>query len=283
MTTPKKTTSRLKACALCQHVRPLRASHIIPEFLHRPLYDELHRYHSYGSHGKPVTEIEQKGQRERLLCDDCEQRFCVYERWASDFYLGAITAFEKATTPVSTFGKNLIFTRIDGEGQPTTTASPKLLNAEGFDYAKMKLFLLSLLWRMGMSQLHFFSGVTLGSHEQRLRRMLLNDDPGHAGEYACQLRMIELEGRLVTDGQLAPSTYNWFGKKRCRFFSTGFRFDFTISQHPIDRESLELFCIKPQPYYVCWVDSLSTHPDIANQLIRIGTKLKWIDPPSALP
>src|SRR5258706_11334373 len=32
-----------RACALCQKTRPLKNSHIVPEFLHGPLYDENHR------------------------------------------------------------------------------------------------------------------------------------------------------------------------------------------------------------------------------------------------
>ncbi len=31
------------SCALCQQDRPLRESHILLEFLHRPIYDDKHR------------------------------------------------------------------------------------------------------------------------------------------------------------------------------------------------------------------------------------------------
>jgi hypothetical protein len=275
----KASAEKERSCALCQQVRPLRDSHIIPEFLHGPLYDEKHRFNTYGLDGRPATGLEQKGERERLLCDECEQRFCGYERWASDFYRGAIAAFDQVAHSVFTLGKAMRFIRIDAEGKPTTSAVPKIINVEGFDYTKMKLFLLSLLWRMGVSKLHFFSGVTLGFHEKRIRKMLLNGDPGATDQYACQLRLIELEGKLVTDYQSQPRQYDWFGKKRCRFFSTGFRFDFTVSNHPVDEQSMELFCVKPQSHYPCWVDSLRTHPDLANELIRFGTEMKWIEPP----
>lgn len=264
------------ACALCQQIRPLRESHIIPEFLHGPLYeDTIRRFNTYGLDGRPKTGFLQKGQHEHLLCDECEQRFCVYENWASGFYKGAIAAFSNTTRSEIPYGKKLRFTRIDSDGNPTMTAVPTKLIADGFDYAKMKLFLLSILWRMGMSQSYFFSGLTLGFQEKRIRRMLLEDDPGSAERYACQLRLIHLDGRLITDYQSQPRQFDYCGRKCCRLFSTGFRFDFMVSNHPPDPKFVELYCVKPQPQYVCWVDSILTHPDLAGELREFGAAMKW--------
>lgn len=266
-----------RPCALCQKIRPLRDSHIVSEFLHGPLYDEKHRYNTFGQEGTPETGLEQQGQREELLCNECEQRFSIYERWASAFYRGALVAYSDTTRTEIPFGKSLKFTRMNADGMPTTASVPRILKVEGFDYPKMKLFLLSLLWRMGVSKLHFFSGITLGHHEKRIRKMLLADAPGKAEEYACQLRLIELDGTLVADCQMQPRQYDHFGKKRCKFFSTGFRFDFTVSNHSPDPQSLELFCVKPAPSYVCWIDSIRTHPDLNNELVRLGMKMNWME------
>ena len=265
-------------CALCQQPRTLRESHIIPEFLHGPLYEEnLCSFNTYGHEGRPKVGFMRKGERERLLCDECEKRFSVYEGWASDFYKGAIVAFSDTTRSEIPFGKRLHFTRIDSNGNPTKSGVPRKLKVEGFDYKILKLFLLSLLWRMGVSQLHFFSGVTLGHQEKRLRRMLLENDPGSAERYACQMRLIELEGKLVTDYQSQPHQYDHRGKKCCRLFSTGFRFDFMASNHPADDYDVDHYCVKPQPHYECWVDSIRTHPDLANELIKLGNDMKWTE------
>jgi hypothetical protein len=257
-------------------MRPLRLSHIVPEFLHSPLYEENHSFNTYGHEGRPKAGFMRKGEREALLCEKCERRFSVYEGWASDFYKGALAAFADTTRTEIRFGKTLKFTRIDEHGQPTTSPVPRILHIEGFDYVKMKLFLLSLLWRMGVSRLHFFGEITLGFHEKRIRKMLLNDDPGKAEVYACQLRLIQLDSRLVTDCQIRPIQYDHLGKKRCKFFSTGFRFDFTVNHHSPDPESLELFCVKPSSEYNCWVDSMLTHPDLGEELVRLGRNLNWV-------
>lgn len=59
---------------------------------------------------------------------------------------------------------------------------------DGLDYSRMKLFLLSILWRMGVSRSGMFKNVRLGQcHEERLRTMLLNNDPGDELDYPVTL------------------------------------------------------------------------------------------------
>ena len=183
-------------CALCQQVAVLRKSHIIPEFLYGTLYDEKNRFNTFGKTGKPEVGIEQKGFRERLLCDYCEQRFSRHEGVAALFYYGTVEAFAAQQSVVNYRG-GLKFTRISKDAQPTMDVIPELLLVEGVDYPALKLFLLSLLWRMGVSRLHFFREVELGPHESRLREMLLKNDPGEPDEYACQMCLIEADGRLT--------------------------------------------------------------------------------------
>ncbi|NMC12204.1 MAG: hypothetical protein GYA34_04905 [Chloroflexi bacterium] len=67
-------------CRLCQNDKKLCFSHIIPEFLFLPIYDEKHRA-SMIPRGK--TRYEQKGIREYLLCGDCEQIISMWETYVS--------------------------------------------------------------------------------------------------------------------------------------------------------------------------------------------------------
>jgi hypothetical protein len=64
---------------------------------------------------------------------------------------------------------------------------------QDLDYHRLKLYLLSLLWRMGVSSLPEFQLIRLGPHEARIRDMLLGDDPGKSNDYGCILQ-------VVTDG-----------------------------------------------------------------------------------
>ncbi|MBZ0103567.1 MAG: hypothetical protein K8I65_15525 [Thermoanaerobaculia bacterium] len=62
---------------------------------------------------------------------------------------------------------------------------------EGFDYPTLKLFLLSILWRAGVSSRGEFRQVELGPHEEQLRRILLERNPGSVGDYTCLLFLMK--------------------------------------------------------------------------------------------
>lgn len=142
---------------------------------------------------------------------------------------------------------------------------PSRPQVEAVDYAALKLFLLSLLWRMGVSSLHFFREVELGSHEERIRKMLLNDNPGEPSEYPCQLCLIEAEGRLLTDYQSQPQRSKREGRNFYRFYSTGVRFEFCVSNRPIHPGWVELYCVKRQQAFTWSVDSIHKHPDLVRK------------------
>jgi hypothetical protein len=50
-------------------------------------------------------------------------------------------------------------------------------------YGSFKLFHLSVLFRAGVSTLPTYAEVSLGPHQERLRQMLLNKDPGNPWQY----------------------------------------------------------------------------------------------------
>ncbi|MFM0100312.1 hypothetical protein PQQ87_32295 [Paraburkholderia nemoris] len=148
-------------CALCHQDKVLRNSHIYPEWLYKPLYDEKRRFEVLSIIPEGHNELKQKGMREYLLCDDCEQKISVWEGYAR-------SAFVSPEKPLE----------VSREGT--------LLSIRGLDYAKLKLFELSILWRAGVSRLPFFEKLRLGSaHEERLRLLLLACDPGDPDRYGA--------------------------------------------------------------------------------------------------
>src|SRR5205809_2236864 len=82
---PKRASA---TCALCRQERPLRKSHVIPEFMFKPLYDEKHRFWSVTNVLSKQNRLFQKGLREKLLCDACEQRLSEHESYASAVFFG---------------------------------------------------------------------------------------------------------------------------------------------------------------------------------------------------
>ena len=155
------------SCALCHRRQKLRDSHIIPEFLYTSLYDDKHRFHEMSVIPEQNNSLHQKGVREPLLCAECEGLFSEWERYASLVLKG---------------GVELSYRR---EGS--------LIYIGGLDYAKFRLFQLSVLWRAGVSSLPFFDAVGLGKHAEILRQLLLRGDPGRPFRYGCLMFGIKVE------------------------------------------------------------------------------------------
>lgn len=145
-------------CALCEKPEDLRKSHIIPEFVYAPLYDGHHRTIGIHGRGRLRRQIVKKGLREPLLCDSCEQFLNDnYEKPFKEYW------FDKKPLPPYLPPHGVVLT--------------------GIDYTSFKLFHLSVLFRCGVATLPTFSDVQLGPHENRLRDLIRNKNPGQTDEY----------------------------------------------------------------------------------------------------
>ena len=113
-------------CKLCQHSRDLCRSHIIPEFLFKPLYSDKKHQFIQMSGSSNVRKV-QKGFKEKLLCRECEDRLNKWETYAAKVLFGGVEiGFEQMQDRI-------------------------LLH--NVDYKKFKVFELSLIWRAGVSSL----------------------------------------------------------------------------------------------------------------------------------
>lgn len=183
-------------CRLCQKDRVLRNSHIVPEFLYGELYNNKHQLMGIHGRGSKGCEVQQKGLREYLFCDDCEQHFNE--------------CFEKP------------FRRAWVENCPLLDP----WEAEDVywihvDYKSFKLFHLSVLFRAGVSSLPTFAQVSLGPHEERLRRMLWEQDAGPVELYPIfGYAVIHHKTKRVVQ-MVSKAQANKFGGRRCYGFMYG--------------------------------------------------------------
>lgn len=190
-------------CALCHNEATLRNSHIIPEFLYRTLYDAKHRFHQISAAPDRPNQLLQKGLREPLLCESCEQRLSVCERYASMFLNGGVGI--------------------------TVRQNGNRLHLSNLDYKRLKLFQLSILWRAGVASSPAFSQVRLGPHAERIRRMLATDDPGSTNAYGCIMFTLMHEQDILPDLIVAPSPARLDGHKAYRFVFGGLVFVYIVS------------------------------------------------------
>jgi hypothetical protein len=149
-------------CKLCLQEKTLCDSHIIPEFFYKLVYDKKPRKFVEFSTDSNIGQIaHQKGLREKLLCKDCEGKFSEYEKYVKELLFDAAWIEKRDNFPG--------------------------IIVQNVDYRKVKLFQMSLLWRVGVSSLLAFNNIKLAHHEEKIRKMLLEGNPGKSYEYGCIL------------------------------------------------------------------------------------------------
>jgi hypothetical protein len=101
-------------------------------------------------------------------------------------------------------------------------------------YASFKLFHLANLWRAGASSRRAFEQVTLGKHEERLRRLLLASDPGRPQDYpVAAFCLIEPNGSLHNQvvSPVVPTRIE--GHTIYSVIHSGFEWLIRVSSHPL--------------------------------------------------
>ncbi|MYD94245.1 MAG: hypothetical protein F4Y02_11275 [Chloroflexi bacterium] len=181
-------------CKLCVKEENTLLSHIIPEWGYAGAYDNKHRFVPYDALNEKEGRIEQKGIRERMLCGKCETVFSKWEQYGK-------SVWELKT------------------GQWKTLSNGSLVGLN-LEYKKLRLFLLSILWRAHVAEGCFAENVALGPHGERIRLMLLNNDPNGPELYPCMMMRI-FEGNTPQEvGLRFPICGRWYGE---RAYSVAFK------------------------------------------------------------
>lgn len=158
-------------CALCNHDTELRRSHVLPKFAQRRLKAQgarIMRRDSKTDRAMPVQDF----AFEPLLCHACEQSFSRWEDHAA-----------------RTFNRD----RFSDLPRSPTAAYV----VTGLDYRMLKLYLLSVLWRMSVARSPAFRAVDLGPHEGTIGAMLRQGIPGSPTDYGCILTVVTDNGHRV--------------------------------------------------------------------------------------
>jgi len=180
-------------------------SHVIPEFIYSPLYDEKHRLHVFSKSSVRDPAMLQKGIREQLLCIECEGKLSEHERYMSQI--------------------------LSGDLEVKVSRTEKLVILEGLNYKQFRLFGLSVLWRASVSSHHMFEKVKLGPHEELLRRMILSGDAGKPERYPFVLVIIIHENQVQGDLIVEPIKTRSNGHYAYIFVFGGLAWVFLVSKH----------------------------------------------------
>lgn len=169
-----------KTCKLCLKEKSLiKKSHILPDFLYTPLFDEKHRLRSLDMTqlknddlkvSKPPTGEYEGG----ILCSDCDNRIIgQHETYISNLIKNLLPERQK-----------VIFKELDSLGVKSTLIS-------NLDYRKSKLFLSSLIWRSSITKRPHYKKINLGPYEEKIRIELFTSTISNSSLF--QINIIEFE------------------------------------------------------------------------------------------
>jgi hypothetical protein len=166
-------------CQLCGSEDSLIKSHIIPKpfFVAYGKDDRAPRVLS-NSRGVHPKRVRTGFYDSDILCAKCDQRIGVWDQYGVDLLLKELPSFE----PFPHVKGRIAFMR------------------PSFDYARLRLFLLSVLWRAGISSHPMFTRVKLGPYAARLRELLSASEPGGSDDFCTLLSVFTIDGHIVTTG-----------------------------------------------------------------------------------
>lgn len=222
-------------CKLCGKDKKLVRAHIIPKSLWKPLFDEQPpRINSSAptvdNKRSPVGVYDTE-----ILCAQCESIFSPWDDYAQKLLL----ADPSERNYLIENGHRIAYVEIS------------------IDYAKLKLFFISLLWKAAVSNHYFFSRVNVGSFEPQLRRMILKGDPGEPDAFAVMIA--KCEDRLGTI-VLNPQPERWNEINYYRFYLAGYMVYIKVDKrHTTD--FLNELALNPEKPLIISMRALKTSKD----------------------
>jgi len=180
-------------CQLCGEDRKLIEAHILPRSFFG--IDPAERQPSRlvtnvaGRYGRKMP----KGAYDpSIVCEECERRFSAWDDYGAELFLQRWDEFER----LEHLGEHV--------GYRLAT----------FDYNRLKMFFLSVLWRAAVSSHEMFYAVKVGPYGEALKRAVIDSRPGGPDEFAVALQAFD-----STDvGMLNPMAERFEGVRYYRFY-----------------------------------------------------------------
>ena len=218
---------RPKPCRLCHAEKNLVEAHIIPRQFYHSIRDSgvgsgaselVPRIYVAGSTQKP-KQCQSGIYDPNILCADCDQKVIgPWDKYAQELFLRK-------------FPKQLA----------TSMRIPAFYCVDSFDYSRLKLFFLSVLWRSAVTEKEFFDQVDIQGSEEEIRRMLLDGNPGASEEFPVMA--VKYEGPL-REVMACPLRADLDGARIHHFRVPRYGWFHQTNNAPINRE-LEFFRIRP--------------------------------------
>jgi hypothetical protein len=195
-------------CKFCGNERPLVNAHIIPEGFYRRIRDGQNPLELIPTaNGKYIKKSPNGVYDSSIVCRKCE---IIWQEW--DTYAQQLLAAELLERkPVYRNGLEFGF------------------ELDKFDYPKLKLFFISLLWRASVSNHEYFAQISLGEFEGISKQYITSNDPDKSDDFSVSLSYFEHPlGKVIIN----PFSYNILGVNYVRFYLVGYIADIKVDHQP---------------------------------------------------
>ncbi|WP_286261992.1 hypothetical protein [Thalassotalea atypica] len=189
-------------CKGCGENKKLIKAHIIPKSFYMDLRANANHLNIVPSNvGERQSRSNIGDYDTNILCKDCD------------------TIMEK----YDDYGKKLLLDQRDSFIEHERNGQLLGWEVHNFDYLKLKLFFLSILWRASISSRPFFRRVSLAQYEDKLKELIWNeqDDDNHTfGCVVAKFLPANIEG--VEKSILDPDKTTLEGRNYYRFYFGGY-------------------------------------------------------------
>lgn len=209
-------------CQLCLTETDLCHSHVIPKRYFTKILEneDEKKIKVLSTDTHSIQKPYQDGFKYYLFCKECELRLNRYE------------------TPYFNFIARFGDLQIDG----WACLLGKSLKSDPEHYRTMKLYLLSIIWRMSIVKNLTFLDISLGKYEDEIRKMLLYGDPKNYKTLPIMLTKLkdhEIKGMPVDgDGYnrilITPYHIKLFGMNAYNINMDLFQYIVVVDKRPID-------------------------------------------------
>lgn len=193
---------------MCLQDKKLIKAHIIPEGFFRLLRREniAPEIHS-NTPGSFPKRMQVGTYDSTILCSECDGKMAPWDDYGQQVLIRQFSEAVKISLQEKTVAWRI----------------------EKFDYRRLKLFFTSILWRASVSRQAFYKRISLGPFQDRLRTMILNEDPGDSQEFAVVLARFE---DVEITAMLDPHPEKYDGISFCRFYLSGFVAYIKVDKRP---------------------------------------------------
>lgn len=213
-------------CCYCRQEKKLIKAHIIPEGFFRRLREEQNPPMMLtNTPGKYPKKMPIGVYDKNILCDECEKIFGAWDEYAQQ-----LLTDEPLHGETILYGTQCIGWRVTE-----------------YDYTKLKLFFISLLWRASVSKQDFYRKVNLGSFEEKAKELIAQKNPGTSEEFGVTLAKFD---HPLSSAMLDPHLEKISGVNYHRFYLASYVAYIKVDKRKAPESLSDLLLKEGQPLII---------------------------------